>query len=189
MEKNVKYEDNQKTEETADSNLEANQEIIDEESKGEQSEELKEKIEAIMAENEELKAKYLRLNADFQNLKKRVEKEKSDIYSYANESLIVELLPILDNFERAVESAANEDKEESIKKGIEMIQQQMLDVLGKNGVCEIPAMGEAFDHNMHHAVLQEEHPDYDANIVIDVLQKGYTLNGKVVRPSMVKVSK
>ncbi len=189
MAKKINEKDMDKeSEETVDSNLEANKEIFNEQSQEILDEEFIEKLETIKAENEELNNKYLRLSADFQNFKKRVEKEKSDIYNYANEKLVLELLPIIDNFDRAFESSSNEGESESLLKGVEMIQQQFLDILIKNGVTEIPALGEPFDHNFHHAVLQENNPDYESNTVIDVFQKGYTLNGKVIRPSMVKVS-
>lgn len=188
MEENKEKDMEEIVDETAESNLDANQDILNEQAQGETEESQLERLNDLKKENEALNSKYLRLSADFQNFKKRVDKEKSDIYSYANEKLIGELLPVLDNFERAVSSAKDEGQGESILKGIELIQQQFLDTLFKNGVSEIPSVGETFDPNYHHAVLQEEHPDYEANTVVEVFQKGYTLNGKVIRPSMVKVS-
>lgn len=136
------------------------------------------------APEEDGDAKYLRLMADFQNYKKRVEKEKTDLYSYANEKIVTELLAVLDNFERAL---AHEDSGDGFKEGMEMIFKQLMDVLEKSGLAEIPALGEDFDPNFHNAVMTEETEEYESGKVSGVLQKGYTLNGKVIRPSMVKV--
>ena len=128
--------------------------------------------------------RYLRLMADFQNYKKRVEKEKKDLYSYANEKLMNELLAVLDNFERALDH----DTGDGFKEGIEMIFKQLQDVLEKSGLAEIPALGEEFDPNVHSAVMTEETEEYESGKVSGVMQKGYTLNGKVIRPTMVKVA-
>lgn len=130
-------------------------------------------------------ARYLRLMADFQNYKKRIEKEKSDIYSYANEKLITEMLEVLDNFERAL---GQEESGDSFKEGMEMIFKQLGNVLEKAGLAEITALGEEFDPNFHNAVMTEETEEYESGKVSGVMQKGYTLNGKVIRPSMVKVA-
>lgn len=134
---------------------------------------------------EDSDTRYMRLMADFQNYKKRVEKEKKDLYSYANEQLITELLEILDNFERALEQ---ETGEEGFKEGMNMIFKQLTGVLEKSGLAEIPALGEEFDPNFHNAVMTEESGEYESGKVSGVMQKGYTLNGKVIRPSMVKVA-
>lgn len=149
------------------------------ENTGEKTEEKKEE-----APEEDGDAKYLRLMADFQNYKKRVEKEKTDLYSYANEKLVTEILAVLDNFERAL---AHEDSGDGFKEGMEMIFKQLMDVLEKSGLAEIAALGEDFDPNFHNAVMTEETEEYESGKVSGVLQKGYTLNGKVIRPSMVKV--
>ena len=119
-----------------------------------------------------------------QNYKKRVEKEKRDLYSYANEKIMGDLLTVMDNFERALEH----DADETFKEGIEMIFKQLSDVLEKDGLAEIPALGEEFDPNVHSAVMTEETEDYESGKVSGVMQKGYTLNGKVIRPAMVKVA-
>lgn len=134
---------------------------------------------------EDENSRYMRLMADFQNYKKRVEKEKSDIYSYANEKLATELLTVLDNFERALE---HEGENDSFKEGMEMIFKQLFDVLEKAGLKEIPALGEEFDPNFHNAVMNEDTEEYESGTVSGVMQKGYTLNGKVIRPSMVRVA-
>lgn len=137
------------------------------------------------AEDEALMAKYQRLMADFQNYKRRTEKEKNDIYAYANEKLILGLLEVIDNFERAVLS---ETADEKYAEGMEMIFKQLKGVLEKSGLEEIKALGEGFDPNFHNAVMTEDNDKFESGSVTEVLQKGYTLNGKVIRPSMVKVN-
>lgn len=133
-------------------------------------------------------AKYLRLMAEFQNYKKRVAKEKSDIHSYANEKIVTELLEVLDNFERAL-ATDNSTDVEGYAQGMKLIFDQLLGVLTKSGLVEVKALGEEFDPNMHNAVMTADSEEYDSNKVCSVLQKGYTLNGKVIRPSMVTVAK
>ncbi|HHY90857.1 MAG TPA: nucleotide exchange factor GrpE [Clostridiales bacterium] len=174
--------------ETAESNLEATQEELRESQEEKSLDDYKEMIEKLQQEKEELHNQYLRLAADFQNYKRRNEKEKNDIYEFANEKLILELLPIIDNFERALQSVKESEENKKFVEGVEMIFKQLLAVLNKNGVQEIDAMGKAFDPNYHHAVMQEENPDYESNTIIEVLQKGYTFREKVIRPSMVKVA-
>ena len=142
--------------------------------------------DAAEAEEEALNARYLRLMADFQNFKRRTEKEKNDIYAFANEKIISELLNVIDNFERALDAGNAED---SFYKGMEMILKQLLGVLEKAGASEIAALGEEFDPNFHNAVMTEDSDEYESGKVTEVLQKGYVLNNKVIRPSMVKVAK
>lgn len=170
---------------------EATEEEIPEDKKtdseeAEQPEEAQEekKSEEKEAAEEDSDTRYLRLMADFQNYKKRVEKEKTDIYSYANEKLITEMLDIVDNFERALQQ---EEIGDGFKEGMEMIFKQLSGVLEKSGLAEIAALGEDFDPNFHNAVMTEETEEYESGKVSGVMQKGYTLNGKVIRPSMVKV--
>ena len=136
-------------------------------------------------EEEALNVKYLRLMADFQNFKRRTEKEKGDIYAFANEKIISELLNVIDNFERALDAGNAED---SFYKGMEMILKQLLGVLEKAGASEIAALGEDFDPNFHNAVMTEDSDEYESGKVTEVLQKGYILNNRVIRPSMVKVA-
>ncbi len=143
-----------------------------------------EKKEAT-AEEEALNVKYMRLMADFQNFKRRTEKEKSDIYAFANEKIVSELLNVIDNFERALLHGAAGD---SFAEGMNMIFKQLQGVLEKAGVKEIEALGLDFDPNFHNAVMTEDSTEYESGKVTEVLQKGYTLNSKVIRPSMVKVA-
>ncbi len=139
-------------------------------------------------EEEALNVRFMRLSADFANFKKRVEKEKADIYRLGNEKLMLELLPVLDNIDRALDHADESPKEKFVE-GVEMILNNLMNVLVNAGLKEIEADGKPFDHNAHHAVLTEESDEYDSDTVTMVLQKGYKLNDKVIRPAMVKVSK
>ena len=137
-------------------------------------------------EEEALNTKYMRLMADFQNFKRRTEKEKSDIYAFANEKIVKELLDVIDNFERALDCADTAEK--GFAEGMEMIFKQLKDVLKNSNVEEIEALGLDFDPNFHNAVMMEDTDEYESGKVSAVLQKGYTLNGRVIRASMVKVA-
>lgn len=130
--------------------------------------------------------KYLRLMADFQNYKRRSEKERTEIHAYANEKIITQLLEVLDNFERALQQEAG--SEEQFRNGMALIIDQFRTVLNKAGVAEIPAAEAEFDPNFHHAILMESSEEVKSGHVSMVLQKGYTMNGKVIRPSIVKVA-
>lgn len=150
--------------------------------------------EEITVDSEETKEKpdmeherYVRLMAEFQNYKKRVAKEKNDIHAYANEKIVIELLDVLDNFERALYE--HRDEAESYAKGMELIFSQFRSVLEKAGLQEIEAIGVEFDPKLHNAVMTEETDEYETGTVCKVMQKGYTLNEKVIRPSMVTVAK
>lgn len=152
-----------------------------------------EKTEEKAEEKTEEKAddgneKYVRLMAEFQNYKKRVAKEKNDIREYATEKLVMELLPVLDNFERALAASA-EDDPAGYAKGMELIFTQMVTELQKSGLAEVEAEGQDFDPTKHNAVMTEENEELESGKVSKVLQKGYALNDKVIRPSMVAVTK
>lgn len=134
----------------------------------------------------------LRIAADFENFKKRYKQEKESLVKFAGENIILNLLPIIDNFERAIDSAKNSKNTNNINNflsGIEMIYKQLFDFLGKIGVTEIEAKDKPFDPNLHDAVQQEVTDKYPDLTVLEVFQKGYLLHDKVIRPAMVKVSK
>lgn len=183
------------TSDSIDNNME-NETISKEDEQPESSEGSEDNASEAAAEDNSKKAeaeengdaKYLRLMAEFQNYKKRVAKEKSDIHSYANEKIVTELLEVLDNFERAL-ATDNSTDVEGYAQGMKLIFDQLLGVLTKSGLVEVKALGEEFDPNMHNAVMTADSEEYDSNKVCNVLQKGYTLNGKVIRPSMVTVAK
>ncbi|AFS78836.1 nucleotide exchange factor GrpE [Gottschalkia acidurici 9a] len=144
--------------------------------------------ESSKKEIEELNNRLLRLQADFNNYKKRVEKEKEAIVSYAVEGLVTELLNALDNFDRALE-VEYEENSKAFYEGVEMVHKQLLEILSNNGLEEIESLNQKFDHNYHYAVSQQESNEHDEDTVIQILSKGYKLKDKVIRPSMVIVSK
>ena len=179
-------------EEGADEAEKVNAEDAGEKTEGEAAEEEAKEAEAEKAEEEAKKAeeaeseRYMRLMAEFQNFKRRVAKEKSDIHAYANEKIVGDLLPVLDNFERAL---STETEDEGYAKGMQLIFEQLKTALGNAGLEEIKAMDEEFDPNVHNAVMTETIEDKEDGIITKVLQKGYRLKDKVVRPSMVAVNK
>lgn len=186
-------EENKTAEQTEDIETEVNEETVDESAEDTQAEgsETEKEAEPSEAKAEESKedndARYMRLAADFQNYKRRTEKEKSDIYQYANEKIAIDIIDVMDNFERAL-AHSDDCEDKQFAEGVNMIYKQLKGVLDKNNIIEIPAEGEQFDPNFHNAVMAEENPDYESGVVIQAMQKGYTLNGKVIRPSMVKVA-
>jgi len=146
----------------------------------------KKQLEEKEFEIADLGNKIARLQADFVNYKRRSEKDKEQSIGYGIESMTMDLLPIIDNFQRALD--AHENKEDGLYNGIKLIEQQLIQLLENNSVVEIPSKGETFDPNYHNAVStmdSEEEP----GIILEVLQKGYRYKEKVIRPSMVVVSK
>lgn len=136
-------------------------------------------------DEEDANTKFLRLMADFQNYRKRADKEKSEIYARANENIMLGLLTVIDNFERAIE---HESKDEKYAEGMQLIFKQLIDVLKASGLEEIKALDEDFDPNIHNAVMTCDSDEHESGKVVEVLQKGYLLNGRLLRASMVKVS-
>ena len=132
-----------------------------------------------------LEDNFVRLQADFVNYKRRTEQERKDYIELGSRKVLNELLTVIDNFERAIEAHTNE---ESFKEGVELIYKQLLELLNKNNVTEMKCLNEKFDPEFHHAVLVEEKQGVEEGIIIDVLQKGYLIGEKVLRPAMVKVS-
>ncbi len=132
----------------------------------------------------------LRLSAEFENYKKRSSRELADFRKFANELIIKDLLGVIDNLERALASAADQEgNANSIAEGVELTLKEIIKILEKNGVTPIAAKGEAFDPTYHQAVMQQETADHPPNTVVQELQKGYLLHNRLLRPSMVAVSK
>lgn len=149
-------------------------------------EEKEDELTKFQREIDEMKSLAQRTQADFINYKRRVEKEKADLITLSNEKIMLEMIEILDNFERALTSE-KESNDTPFYKGVGMIFKQFQDSLGKFGLQEIEALDEEFDPNVHHAVMQED--GEKSGCVMEVLQKGYKLKNKVIRPAMVKVCK
>ncbi|MGN6185483.1 MAG: nucleotide exchange factor GrpE [Thermoanaerobaculia bacterium] len=141
--------------------------------------------EALRAENQQLKDRVLRTLADFENFRKRTEREKADFFRYATGSLMKDLLPVLDNFDRALDHAAEGDE---FHKGVLLIYKQLFDVLQKSGLKTIEDSNVPFDPNIHEAVVREESDAYPSHTVTAVLQKGYFLHDRLLRPALVKVA-
>ena len=163
-------------------------EVDDKKEEEQDSVDMEEIVKELEANIEEKEQRLLRLRADFDNYKKRVAREKSEAYTNAVRDIVGNILPVLDNFERALVSLKEiGDNNYGYIQGVEMVCQQLIQVLEREGVEEIPALGENFDPTFHHAIAQEHIEDCEDNIIIDVLQKGYKLKDKVIRASVVKV--
>ena len=132
------------------------------------------------------KEQLLRVTAEYANFRKRSEKEKSETYNFAASNVIGEILPVIDNIERAI-SDENGDYE-GLKKGVQLTYDGLLASLEKLGVTSFGEAGEQFDPNLHNAVMHVEDESLDANVITDVFQKGYSVKGKVIRPAMVKTA-
>jgi len=133
--------------------------------------------------------KLLRLQADFDNYKKRLEKDKLEFVKFANEEIIIEALKILDDFERAVEAGKSKHDFDVLYKGVEMIWKDMKEFLKKKGVTEIQTKGKPFNPHEHEAMMQEETDEHPEDHVSEEFQKGYMLHDRIIRPAKVKVSK
>jgi molecular chaperone GrpE len=147
----------------------------------------RERAERAEEEAGRLREALLRKAADFENLKKRAEREKADYLRYGLSETMRDLLGVLDNFERALEHAPAAGADD-FRTGVEMIARQLTEVLRKNGVVEVPALDTPFDPQFHEAVMREESSEVPPGTVIQVFQKGYVLNDRLLRPAMVKVS-
>ncbi|MBR4262571.1 MAG: nucleotide exchange factor GrpE [Bacilli bacterium] len=172
-----------KVEETPTEEVKTEEELIEESGESEEILILKNTIETL--EN-----KVKQSQAELINYRKRKDEEVINRLKFANQDLILEIIPVLDNFERAIKLANSKD--EALSKfldGFKLTYNSLLDTLKRYGVEEIPAEGVIFDPNMHQAMLVEQNKEKENNIVLEVLIKGYTLNGRVIRPASVKVNK
>ncbi|NIM89616.1 MAG: nucleotide exchange factor GrpE [Candidatus Aminicenantes bacterium] len=143
-------------------------------------------IKLFKKEQEESKDKYLRLAAEMDNLRKRVEKEKEDHYQYALSEFMKELLVVLDNFERALESEGDENGK-SFREGMRLIHKQYMDLLVKKGLRPIELHDKKFDPNLHQAFVTEESEEVEEPVIGEEYQKGYSLHERLIRPALVKV--
>ena len=148
----------------------------------------KEKKDKKDARIEELTDRLQRQMAEFDNFRKRTEKEKSTMYEIGSKSVIEKILPVIDNFERGLAAVSDDQKEDAFVEGMEKIYRQFLDTLGEIGVKPIEAVGQEFDPNFHNAVMHIEDEDAEDNTVVEEFQKGYMYRDNVVRHSMVKVA-
>lgn len=151
--------------------------------------ELIEKIDELQQEVKKQYDLFIRSQADMENLRKRSKKEKEEWVKFANETLIKNLLPVMDNLENAISHSHNGNSVETLREGVELTLKGMKDTLEKNGLKEIQAQGQPFDPCFHEAVSQQEDDSVAAGVVLRELQKGYSLNERLIRPAMVVVSK
>jgi molecular chaperone GrpE len=151
-------------------------------------ESLRGELDSAIRRAEEMNEAFLRARADFANYKRRNEEERESLRTVMNTDLLMRLLPIVDNFERALHAASQTQDYDKLVVGVNAVYRQVQELLAREGVTPIEAVGEPFDPNMHNAVLREETTEYPENSVIEELQKGYVLNGKVLRPTLVKVA-
>ena len=143
-------------------------------------------LEDLRRERDSLQDRLLRTAAEFDNYRKRMDRERRELADYTAGEVVSELLPIIDNLERALQAAAEDDP---LRKGVELIHRQMLDLLRKRGVKPIEALGADFDPNFHQAVIHEESGEHREGEVMAELQRGYVVGDRLLRPAMVKVAK
>lgn len=150
---------------------------------------LEEELEKLKRQAEEHYEMFLRARADLENYRRRARKELEETARYGAAPLAEALLPVLDNMERALASGRNSDCGDAFYEGVEMVYRQMLQVLSEAGLSPIEAVGKPFDPHLHNAVMQTESDEYEPGTVVEELQRGYQFKDRVLRPTMVKVSK
>ncbi|NWL86893.1 nucleotide exchange factor GrpE [Paenibacillus sp. 79R4] len=152
------------------------------------NEEANVELDNLRAELEEQQQRILRVQADYDNFRRRTLKEKEELAKYASAKLISELLPVIDNFERALGTVSDNEAVVAYSKGVEMIIRQFENVLQSEGLKKMETVGEVFNPEYHQAIMQVDSDEYEAGIVVEEVQSGYLLKDKVLRPAMVKVS-
>ncbi|WP_068774335.1 nucleotide exchange factor GrpE [Paenibacillus sp. FJAT-26967] len=155
---------------------------------GEQSSARDAELQELRVQAEENQQRLLRTQADFDNFRRRSRQEKEEFAKYASLKLIEQLLPVIDNFDRALLSSRETQDFEALAKGIEMVYRQLEQLMTQEGLTPIQAVGQPFNPEFHQAVMQVETEEYEEGIVVEEMQKGYMLKDRVIRPTMVKVS-
>jgi molecular chaperone GrpE len=150
---------------------------------------LREYLQAKEKEASENYDRYLRQTAELENFKKRVNRERDEAIRFANEALVKELLPIVDNLERAVAHSKGGGNGKPLVEGVELVLRGLFDILAKHGVVQISAIGQPFDPQKHEAMAQVEHSTYEPNTVVEEYHKGYLLRDRLLRPALVSVAK
>ncbi|MDU0419804.1 nucleotide exchange factor GrpE [Staphylococcus simulans] len=145
-------------------------------------------IQQLKDELKEQEEKYLRLYAEFENYKRRIQKENQTLKTYQAQSVLTDILPTIDNIERALQIEGEDESFKSLQKGVQMVYESLLRALEENGLEKIEALGQQFDPNFHQAVMQDSDDSYESGEVTQELQTGYKLKDRVLRPSMVKVN-
>jgi molecular chaperone GrpE len=188
--KNKKESEIRKTTEESSSHKKSHSKKADKASTSEKIEELEKKLETAQEEAKETYDRLLRVSAEFENYKKRNEREMDDFRKFANESILKEILVLVDNLERAVNSSENQsDTDSCVVEGVNLTINEIVKVFEKFSVKQIESLEKPFDPNFHQAVTQEETDEYPENIVLKEFQKGYMIHDRLLRPAMVVVSK
>ncbi|KQL53495.1 molecular chaperone GrpE [Heyndrickxia shackletonii] len=149
---------------------------------------LQDKIQELEEKLAESENRYLRLRADFDNFRRRVQLDRESSEKYRAQNIITNLLPAIDNFERAMQMTPDNEQAAQLMQGMEMVYRSILEALKQEGAVPIESVGKEFDPQYHQAIMQAEDENYGSNIVVEEFQKGYILNDRVIRPSMVKVN-
>lgn len=183
-ERNENLEEVEETVENTDT-TETEEEVVEEKTAEEL---LQEKVDKLEEELKQSEDKYLRLYAEFENFKRRKNKEIETNNVYKSQKVITEILPSLDNLERALQVESDNEEIKSLLKGVEMVYEGLLNVLKTEGVELIETENAQFDPNYHHAVMQDEDSEKESGAILDTFQKGYKLKDRVIRPAMVKVN-
>ena len=183
-ERNENLEEIEETVENTEA-TETKEEVVEEKTAEEL---LQEKVDKLEEELKQSEDKYLRLYAEFENFKRRKNKEIETNNVYKSQKVITEILPSLDNLERALQVESDNEEIKSLLKGVEMVYEWLLNVLKSEGVELIETENAQFDPNYHHAVMQEEDSEKESGAILDTFQKGYKLKDRVIRPAMVKVN-
>ncbi|MGX7102777.1 nucleotide exchange factor GrpE [Gemella sanguinis] len=183
-ERNENLEEVEETVENTET-TETEEEVVEEKTAEEL---LQEKVDKLEEELKQSEDKYLRLYAEFENFKRRKNKEIETNNVYKSQKVITEILPSLDNLERALQVESDNEEIKSLLKGVEMVYEGLLNVLKTEGVELIETENAQFDPNYHHAVMQEEDSEKESGAILDTFQKGYKLKDRVIRPAMVKVN-
>ncbi|EHT8036512.1 nucleotide exchange factor GrpE [Staphylococcus pseudintermedius] len=191
----IKETESQETTETSELEVENEQVAVNQDSENEndasndETQDLKdEEIASLKAEVDAKEEQYLRLYAEFENYKRRIQNEAQTQKRYQAQKVLTDVLPALDNFERALKIEGDDESFNALKKGVEMVYKSLLKALEDNGLEKIKTEGEQFDPNFHQAVMQDENPDFESGQITEELQAGYQLKDRVLRASMVKVN-
>ncbi len=191
----IKETEAQETTETSELEVENEQVAVNQDSENEndasndETQDLKdEEIASLKAEVDAKEEQYLRLYAEFENYKRRIQNEAQTQKRYQAQKVLTDVLPALDNFERALKIEGDDESFNALKKGVEMVYESLLKALEDNGLEKIKTEGEQFDPNFHQAVMQDENPDFESGQITEELQAGYQLKDRVLRASMVKVN-
>lgn len=187
-EKNIEQELNTQMEEENVEEVFAENEASEQNADMPEQDPAQQKIAELEAKLEEADNRYLRLQADFDNFRRRSRIELEASAKYRAQSIITDLLPAIDNFERAMKMEVDNEQAKSLMQGVDMVYRSLLDALKNEGVEVIEAVGKEFDPHLHQAVMQAEDENYGPNIVVEEFQKGYMLKDRIIRPAMVKVN-